>query len=269
MSEPKEPRFFEMEYDRGMDFYWNTYFKGWAGEPAVGEASPRNLYLPYVPKRIKAQLPDAKLIVIFRNPIDAAFSAWWMWYSLGAEKLSFEDAIHANVEQLESGFSFAGEEGEGRWREAIVWGETRRTVTHRWYLDMGYYAEQLKRYLALFPRSQIKILFLEDMCENPQGVVTGVWDFIGVDPGFRLADTTPQMVATPRAAFPLLRIAQVTHTQYLIPKRVRTQLAKFFAKHSRKPKMNPSTRAWLVEHYYRHNRELEQIAERDLSHWDR
>jgi hypothetical protein len=267
MSEPKEPRFFEMEYGEGIEFYWNTYFSGWAGQPVIGEASPRNLYLPYIPQRIKAQLPEAKFIVILRNPIDRAFSHWWMTYSLGVEKLPFEEAIRANLEQLESGFTFGGQDGEKRWQEAIYWGQTRRMARYRWYLDMGYYAQQLERYLALFPRSQIKILFFEDLCQSPQAVMAEVWDFIEVDPDFELVDVAPQMVATPRAGLPLLKLAQATRTQYLIPQQVRSWLARLFARYGSKPPLDPAVRAWLVEHYDKHNRELERITGRDLSHW--
>ena len=269
MSEPKEPRFFEMEYSKGVDFYWNTYFGDWSGEPAVGEASPRNLYLPYVPERIRKELPEARLVAILRNPVERALSGWWMAYSLGLEKLSFEDAIRSNMQLLESGFSFGGEEGESLWRDAIIWGETPRPVRYRSYLDIGYYAVQLRRYLRLFPRSQMKILFFEDLCKDPQSLTASIWDFVGVEADYRLPDTSPRMVATPRAGLPLLRIARATQTRRLIPKFLRRLAARLFAELGRKPKIDPALREWLVAHYYEHNRELEQIVERDLSHWDR
>jgi hypothetical protein len=269
MSEPKEPRFFEMEYAKGMDFYWHTYFGGWAGEPAIGEASPRNLFLPYVPPRIKRELPGAKLIAMFRNPVDRAFSAWWMRYSLGVEKLTFREAVQANLEQIASGFTFAGEDGERLWREAIHWGGTRPHVKYRWYLDMGYYALQLRRYLELFPDTQFKVLFFHDLRKAPHPVIQEVWDFVGVDPDFPLADTTPQMVGIPKAGLPLLRMAQATGTQRLIPKRLRTWVAMVLSKHSHRPTIEPSMRDWLVAHYAQHNRDLERIVGRDLSFWDR
>jgi hypothetical protein len=63
MSDPKEPFFFEAEYEKGFDFYWRRYFSDWQGEPAIGEARHRNLFLPYVTKRIAASVPDAKLLM--------------------------------------------------------------------------------------------------------------------------------------------------------------------------------------------------------------
>lgn len=269
MSDPKETRFFELAYHKGMEFYWNTYFEGWEGQCAIGEASPSYIYLPYVPERIKAELPEAKLIAILRNPVDRAFSHWWMTFSLGVERLSFEAAIQANLEQLRSGFSFEREKGEKLWRESIYWGEKRRVAKRRWYLDMGYYAQQLKRYLALFPRSQLKVLLFDSLCKNPLALIAEVASFIGVDPEFEIVDKAPRMVATPRAGLPLLRWAQALHIRHLIPESLRSWLAEFLGRYSSKPAMSPAIRSWLVEHYHEHNRELERILEKDLSHWDK
>jgi hypothetical protein len=40
MSEPKEPPFFRLEYERGSDYYWQTYFRGYRGEQQIGNAAP-------------------------------------------------------------------------------------------------------------------------------------------------------------------------------------------------------------------------------------
>ena len=269
MAEPKEPRFFEMEYAQGMDFYWQTYFASvWDGEPAIGEAAPRNLYLPYVGPRIKTEIPDAKLIVILRNPIERAFSHWWMTYSTGVEKLSFDAAMVANWQQLRDGVNFEGEAGESLWREAIHWGGSYRTVKYRWYLDMGYYAQQLERYLELFPSTQVKILFNDDLRKRTQDVLEDVYAFLGVDTGFT-ADTTPQMVGLPQNALPLLRLAQLTRIQHLVPQSLRAKILALFRHQSRKQRLNSVTRVWLIEHYAPHNRALERLTGRDLVHWDK
>jgi hypothetical protein len=73
-STPKEPIFFEAEYEKGFDYYWDTYFAAWDGQAAIGEARHRNLFLPYVAPRVHAACPDARLIVIVRNPVDRAYS---------------------------------------------------------------------------------------------------------------------------------------------------------------------------------------------------
>lgn len=267
MSEPKETRFFELRYERGMGFYWQTYFEGCGGHAAIGEASPSYLYLPFVPTRIKQHLPGAKLVAILRNPVDRAFSHWWMTFSMGVEKLSFEAAIQANLKQLRSGFSFEGDDGQKLWRESIYWGDEHRMARRRWYVDMGYYAQQLRRYLTMFPRSQIKVVLFRDLCQSPGSVTAEVAHFIGVTPHFELTNPTPRMVATPKIGLPLLRLARATGTQELIPDFIRTSVVQLLRRYDAKPSMNPSTRDWLLEHYREHNEQLNDLLIKDISHW--
>ncbi len=266
ISEPKEPRFFEKEYAQGMEFYWQTYFKNWRDEPFIGDACPRNLFLPYVPARIKAQCPEAKLLVLLRNPVDRAFSAWWMRYSLGVEKLPFEQAIQANLEQQRSGFTLAGADGEELWCKAMHWGGAYPYVKYRWYLEEGYYAQQLLHYLALFSREQLKVVFLAEL-KDALGLTNRVLSFLGATP-LAAVDATPQMVGTPKAGLPLLRIMQKTRIQSLIPQGIRDGGARLLTRYSKKPDMSPAMRLWLMEHYRPYNQQLELLLGKDLSHWN-
>ena len=90
MSPIKEPHFFSFDDESKMtkgpgdpihkaitnfDDY-QAQFDGVTDEKAIGEASTSYLYRPEAPGRIHAMLPDAKLIVILRNPVDRAFSAY-------------------------------------------------------------------------------------------------------------------------------------------------------------------------------------------------
>ena len=88
LSTPKEPYYFEDEYEQGPEFYWRTYFAaGWKGQSLIGDARAAHLYLPYVPRRIYTTVPEARLVAILRNPVERAFSHWWMRHSHGREPL--------------------------------------------------------------------------------------------------------------------------------------------------------------------------------------
>ncbi len=100
MSSPKEPKFFEAEWDRGADYYWRRYFSGWGGEPVVGEARPANLFLPYVPERVHRLAPDAKLVVILRDPVQRAYSQWRLARLDGLDPAGFAEAIEDNLASL-------------------------------------------------------------------------------------------------------------------------------------------------------------------------
>lgn len=69
MSDPKEPFFFEAEYERGREYYRETYFKHWQGQPLTGDARHRNLYFSYIPERIRELNPAARFIILLRELI--------------------------------------------------------------------------------------------------------------------------------------------------------------------------------------------------------
>ena len=117
MATPKEPKFFEAEWSEGAEYYWSRYFTDWDGEPLAGEARPANLFLPFVPERISRLAPEARLLVILRDPVHRAYSSWRLRRLNGLEPAGFAEVVRDNLASLESGRTFAGEEGERLWRE--------------------------------------------------------------------------------------------------------------------------------------------------------
>ena len=71
--------------------------------PAVGEGRTWHLYLPFVAKRIRESLPDAKLLALLRDPVERVHSHWWHRYSRGQETLGFADAVAADRARIERG----------------------------------------------------------------------------------------------------------------------------------------------------------------------
>jgi len=169
IPEVKEPIFFDAEYERGLDYYWKKYFSRWSGQPAVGEGRVFNLYLPFVPPRIRESIPDAKLIAVLRNPVERAYSHWWHRFSYRDEILPFHEAIRENLSRIARGILFEGGNGARLWRDGLVHPHAMAT-THRVYLDAGLYARQIRRYLDLFPASQLKVMFYEDLVSDPRSL---------------------------------------------------------------------------------------------------
>ena len=110
----------------------------------VGEATPDYLFHPHVPGRVRRAIPAAKLIVVLRDPVDRAFSHYWHQVERGHERLSFDEAIRSEDERL------AGE------LERMLQDDTYLSFArhHYSYATRGRYAEQLKWWLALFPRDK-------------------------------------------------------------------------------------------------------------------
>jgi hypothetical protein len=269
-SEPKEPTFFEAEFERGLEYYWRRYFPHWKGEKTVGDARVYHLYLPFVASRIRELAPRARLIAILRHPVERAHSLWWHRHALDLEPRSFETALDENRRRLESGETFEGEAGARAWKSALY----RNTNGTRigTYLDGGYYAEQLQRYLSLFPAEQLKVVFFEDLSRDPEAVSGAVLRFLDLEPPERL-DITPQNPARTqrrsRSARLLRQLAESSRLGSWVPAPLRRRLRSAMRGSAiERPPLDPATRRELIEHYRAPNRRLQDLLGRDLSGWN-
>jgi len=149
----------------------------------TGEATPYYIFHPKAPVRIRSLLPEVKLIVLLRNPVDRAYSHYHHSVRKGYERLSFIEAIKREMEWLESG------QGVGPWAPF----PDAFSHQHFSYLSRGLYAQQLKRWYELFPRKQILVLSSEQMFVNPDQVLRQVFDFLEL-PSISIPDTTPRNI---------------------------------------------------------------------------
>ncbi|MCB9460731.1 MAG: sulfotransferase [Anaerolineaceae bacterium] len=236
MSNPKEPYFFEYEYALGIDHYREKYFKHWMGEPIIGEARHRNLYLPYIARRIYEFNPAAKIIIIVRNPVDRAYSHWWHWFSRGLDTLSFREAIMIDYDRIQKNQNM-----DAKTLQEIYYAAceiTNGRGPFRTYLDSGYYYKQIQRYRQVFPDEQIKVVCFSDLRRDAYAFIKSIEAFLNID--YYTKDN-----------FSVLRSNQANE------------------KEMKQPPMDPEVRQWLVDHYRDHNAKLSQIIDRDLSDWDR
>ena len=271
LSSPKEPFFFEYEYALGPDYYWRTYFaSGWQGQPLVGEARVANLILPYVPARIFQLCPDARLIVILRNPIERAFSHWWMTRCNGREKLDFDQAIMENHTRIEHGITTESEDAERIWRAHVspnLNSRGFRTSRLQLYLEAGYYALQLERYFRYFPRSQVCVLFYDDFCQTPLGVLRELFAFLGLDPAEVKKPPARENMGLTNFSQPFYVLSHYLRLHRILPRKMLSVVRNILSNIGQRPTMQAETRQWLRQHYEPHNRQLETLLERDLSAW--
>lgn len=135
--------FFDQHFDRGIDWYCDQ-FSHTERHQIAGEISHSYLSSPEAPPRIANLVPDAKLLVCLRDPIQRAVSAY-----LDATKNGrFEGTFAEAIEQLPS------------------------------LLQRGHYATQLQRYFEYFPRTQIHVSFFDDLKSQPQSFADEVFDFL-------------------------------------------------------------------------------------------
>ncbi|WP_171236722.1 sulfotransferase [Ruegeria sp. HKCCA6837] len=267
MPSAKEPNFFSFEGEAlnckgpGADYINNsvvdieTYRALFAPAPAnsiCGEASPLYLYSPKAPERIHHHIPQVRMVVILRNPIDQALSHYLYAVKQRIEPLDdFAAALDAEEERLAAG-----------WQPLFGYSRFPR------------YAEQLARYFSLFDRDQFLIRTYEDLQTDPQALIADITAFIGADTGFR-PDVSSQLNAggVPRNRLFqdfLMKPNPITGLiGYVMPQemrwKIRDRLSQFNLK--RGVEMPPRARAILRDRLLPEIEMLEHMLERDLSAW--
>jgi hypothetical protein len=243
VSAEKELHFFDDKYERGLDWY-RSNFAGAGDAKAVGEATPTYYMEARTLERMAEVVPNARLVALLRNPIEAAWSNYWMQRSLGFERRSFEDALR--------------DEREDRRYE-------HRSVR---YVAAGRYAERLQRMCERYPREALLVKLFEDLRDAPEATFAEVCRHVGVDDTY----SVPSLGAVVNPSTKL-RSERLRHLmlKYRAWKRLPFGLAmaidrlnRYEAKY---PKMDARTRTALADLYRAPNEELGRWLGRDLSGW--
>jgi Sulfotransferase family len=173
----KEPSYFAADLDTGTrgdsryftrdrDDYLALFDEGGSAK-RVGEGSVWYLYSEVAAAKIKEFAPQARIIVMLRNPVEMAYSLHAQRLVSGAEDIgSFEEALATE-----------GERAEGRRipRTAFV-------VKGLLYRQVVRYAAQVRRYFEVFGRDQVLVLFFEDFTADPAAAYRQVCEFLEIDP---------------------------------------------------------------------------------------
>jgi hypothetical protein len=167
----KEVHYFDLNFGRGESWYRANF--GRVGQAGVNiDSSPYYLFHPLVPQRAHALVPDARLVVLLRDPVRRAYSHYWHQRNKGRESLSFEDAIAAEPDRID------------RAHELLARGAIERSDAHQYfsYLARGRYAEQLERWLQFYPREQLLVLRFEDLARDPLPLTNDALAHVGLPP---------------------------------------------------------------------------------------
>lgn len=121
---------------------------------AVGDLSTSYLFNPNSAHRIKEFNPDAKIVVVLRNPVDRAISHYLMDRSLGYIDVPLKIVL------------------KKRKKYAQFYEE---------YIEMGFYEAQIKRYKKLFDPSQLLILLSDELFFKTRETLTKIHGFLGVE----------------------------------------------------------------------------------------
>jgi hypothetical protein len=144
------------------------------------EASPLYIFNPLTPKRIFDLVPEVKIIALLRNPTERAISHYFREKRKGRESLPILEAFQEEENRLESVVN-NNDYKNNKFR-------------HFTYKRRGLYKEQIERFLNYFPRHQILVLSSEEFFSQPDNTLRQVFEFVGVDTGFKVKDLRPRAV---------------------------------------------------------------------------
>ena len=153
--------------------------------------------------------PEIKLILVLRDPIERAISAYRHLRRDGYETLDFAKALSAEEDRIR-----------------MDWGPLY------WYRKLSDYQPQVEFLLALFRREQVHFVLLEKLIENPENEIREVESFLGlkhVKTEFRKLNPGMSVKSTPlaRTALATLSFARVI-SHHVLPR----TLSGFLGKHA-------------------------------------
>tara|TARA_B110000196_G_C21033387_1_gene608725 strand:+ start:210 stop:1076 length:867 start_codon:yes stop_codon:yes gene_type:complete len=212
-----------------------------------GEGSVSYLFYNNVPAKIKEYNPNAKIIIMLRNPIDRAFSHYLMDYRLGVVSNTFEDIVFKQSKHKHA------------------------SLFYQQYVKVSEYTVQIKRYLDFFSADNILVIDYEDFKEDVLGVVNKTFLFLGVNQGFEpnviKKYNTFTMPKNYLIRFVYSSVILRRLLTYIIPSVLISQIRSVLFKSNKKPILEDSTRDFLRKHFRNDINALSVLLRKDYSEW--
>lgn len=171
MCNPKEPHYFAEDFPNhrcveSWEAYSELFCKARSRHRAIGEASVYYMYSGTAIPAVLGRLPNAKLIVLLRNPIDVAMSMH------AQTRYNMEE----DIEEFEKAWRACDSRRRG---DRVPW--RCRDAKTLLYDQLALLGRQLERILAAARERQVGWWFFEDLVESPSDLYAQVLDFLGVD----------------------------------------------------------------------------------------
>ena len=235
----------------GLVSEWTDYlrlFQNARAEKALGEASVCYLWSKTAAAQIHSKIPQAKIILILRDPSEVAFSLYLQSVSQGLIRRSFRETIEACLRNKSEKFSLLYP-----------------------FLELGLYYEQVKRFLQLFPRQNILILFYEEYRRQQAEALAEIFRFLDVEKAFRpntseryLEPRIPRFITT---IYFLKRFGIWRHAADRNPRYLQPWLRDVSYRRREAVAMSSNDRDYLVAYYRTDIEQLSILLDRDLAAW--
>lgn len=230
---------------------WNQYmqlFRLVTDQKAIGEVTNSYLYSSEAAANIRRRFPHARIIMMLRNPAERAFSHYLMDLRIGYETADFMTALKKDMARNPKG-----------------WGISNM------YIEIGQYAQQVKRYLDTFPAEQLRIYLFDDFVQNPEEIMRDLFRFLGVRDDVHIDFSrryNPSFI--PKNRFITLLNAQKRFRDWvksMLPRSLRSRAKTMLFTNKNLPKMTDEERRFLIDIFEPDIRQLSRLINRDLSSW--
>jgi len=248
----KEPHFFstpevtntyyKTEFITKKEMYESMY-KGASNEKIIADFSSSYLYHSKASKRIFEYNPQAKIVAVLRNPIERALSHYLMDVSQGYISTPI-DRILENSNEFEP--------------------------YYQQYVSLGEYEKQLKPYLEIFPKHQVKIMLSDHFFENPQNFLAELFTFLEVDINFKPETKTMfNQYKEPRFKWigKLKQSPVVQKVLLRMPSSIKKPLTNLFFDSSKEKPNFQKAQVWLANYYEESIQLTEQLIDKPLDSW--
>ena len=174
----KDIRFFDKYFSKGVNWYkinfplklTKFFTRKKHSKILTGEGTERYLDHPFAPQRIKEITPDAKFIILLRNPISRSFSQYSRVKGNNRENLSFKEAFLNESKRTKDDFKKIYE-------NPLYYADSYFTYS---YFERGLYVDKIKRWMEVFPKEQFLIIQSEEFFKNPSKTYNDVLEFLGL-----------------------------------------------------------------------------------------
>jgi len=253
MSTRKEPHYFSIKTVSENDSRkpirskkkYLSLFNNVKKEKIVCEASTSYLSDPEAPKLIREIIPQAKILISIRDPIERAFSAYLMIRNSGLVEPTFHKQLQLELNQKM---------------------DLDKPNCH---LYAGLYSENILRYLNIFGSNQIKTIIFEEWITNPQKTIEEIIEFLEIDvPSDEFKTEVPNPFSNPRGALSEL-LLHSNGVKKISNRLIPISSRKFFylkvlLKKGIKPKMDQEDRDILKKIYQKDVEKLKTLLGRSL-----
>ena len=266
LSGKKEPLFFAPDISRHKkvsdERTYLSLFEDAQDEKRVGEASVLYLYSECAADEIKVFSPSARILIMLRNPVDMMHS----WHS---ERLYVG---HEDIADFESAL-----DAEAARKRGLRLPPESFSVKVFFYREIARFSTQIERYFKVFDREKIKIILMEDLKRDLEGVYAETLRFLDVDPTFKPDFPVVNPNKQPRNPFIQRFINEPPQFVRIIGKSILpsvetrealiSRLRRLNRRHEARSPMRPELRRQLQKEFEPEVQKLSELLDRDLSHW--